>query len=104
MRGRAAVTAHRSPQELEDLRRDPRYRPRGQRGLRLRPGRQFAIAGAVMVGAERVSLFQPASPDITDPTGRGDCHGDVEAVRRADTEDPVRKVDDGGPAVRPPSA
>jgi len=36
---------------------------------------------------------------ITDPTGRGDFHGDVDAVRRANREDPHRKIYDGGPAV-----
>jgi hypothetical protein len=43
--------------------------------------------------------FELASLAMTDPTGRGDYHGDVEAVRRANTEDPHRKIHDGGPAV-----
>jgi hypothetical protein len=46
-------------------------------------------------------LFELASLAITDPTGRGDYHGDVEAVRAANMEDPHRKIYDGQPAVRP---
>jgi hypothetical protein len=46
-------------------------------------------------------LFELASLALTDPTGRGDFHGDVEAVRRANMEDPHRKIYDGKPAVRP---
>jgi len=44
-------------------------------------------------------LFELASLAVTDPTGRGDYHGDVEAVRRANMEDPHRKIHDGAPAV-----
>jgi hypothetical protein len=44
-------------------------------------------------------LFELSSLAITDPTGRGDFHGDVDAVRRANTEDPHRKIHDGRPAV-----
>jgi hypothetical protein len=46
-------------------------------------------------------LFELASLAVTDPTGRGDYHGDVEAVRRANTEDPRRKIHDGPRAVTP---
>ena len=46
-------------------------------------------------------LFELASLAMTDPTGRGDYHADVEAVRRANMEDPHRKIRNGGPAVRP---
>jgi hypothetical protein len=49
-------------------------------------------------------LFELASLAITDPTGRGDYHGDVEAVRRANMEDPRRKVHDGPRAVTPAAA
>src|SRR5215207_970028 len=45
-------------------------------------------------------LFELASLAMTDPTGKGDYHGDVDAVRRANTEDPHRKISDGRPAVR----
>jgi hypothetical protein len=44
-------------------------------------------------------LFELASLAITDPTGRGDYHGDVEAVRQANMEDPRSKIYDGRPAV-----
>ena len=46
-----------------------------------------------------LALFELSSLAITDPTGDGDFHGDVEAVRRANTEDPHRKIHDGGRAV-----
>jgi hypothetical protein len=49
-------------------------------------------------------LFELSSLAITDPTGKGDFHGDVEAVRRANTEDPHRKIYEGPPAVRPAAA
>ncbi len=49
-------------------------------------------------------LFELGSLAMTDPTGRGDYHGDVEAVRRANLEDPHRKIYDGAPAVVPASA
>jgi len=51
-----------------------------------------------------LALFELASLAITDPTGRGDWHGDLEAVRRANMEDPGRKVHDGRPAVTPATA
>jgi hypothetical protein len=44
-------------------------------------------------------LFELASLAMTDPTGKGDFHGDVDAVRRSNTEDPHRKIYDGKPAV-----
>jgi hypothetical protein len=47
-----------------------------------------------------LALFELSSLMLTDPTGRGDFHGDVKAVREANTEDPHRKIHDGGPAVR----
>ena len=49
-------------------------------------------------------LFELSSLAISDPTGRGDFHGDVEAVRRANAVDPHRKIHEGGPAVRRPAA
>ena len=48
-----------------------------------------------------LALFELASLAMTDPTGNGDFHGDVDAVRRANTEDPHRKIHEGGPAGRP---
>jgi len=44
-------------------------------------------------------LFELASLAVTDPTGRGDYHGNVKAVRQANMEDPHRKIYDGAPAV-----
>jgi len=44
-------------------------------------------------------LFELASLAMTDPRGKGDFHGDIEAVRRANMEDPHRKIYNGGPAV-----
>jgi hypothetical protein len=49
-------------------------------------------------------LFELSSLAMTDPTGRGDFHGDVDAVRRANMEDPQRKIYDGTPAVARPVA
>ena len=49
-------------------------------------------------------LFELASLAMTDATGKGDFHGDVETVRRANTEDPHRKIYTHAPAVAPASA
>ena len=46
-------------------------------------------------------LFELGSLVMSDPTGRGDYHGDVQAVRAANMEDPHRKIYDGRPAVVP---
>ena len=46
-----------------------------------------------------LSLFELGSLAMTDPSGRGDYHGDVEAVRAANMEDPERKIYEGPPAV-----
>jgi hypothetical protein len=48
-------------------------------------------------------LFELASLAMTDPTGDGDYHGDVEAVRQANREDPHRKISKGPLAVRRPT-
>jgi hypothetical protein len=48
-----------------------------------------------------VCLFELGSLVMTDPSGKGDFHGDVNAVRAANMEDPHRKIYDGSPAVRP---
>jgi len=47
--------------------------------------------------------FELASLAMTDPTGKGEFHGDVEAVRKANQEDPHRKIHEGPPAVRRPT-
>jgi len=46
-----------------------------------------------------LALFELSSLAITDPTGRGSYHGDVEAVRQANREDPHSKIYNGTPAV-----
>lgn len=51
-----------------------------------------------------LALFELGSLAMSDPTGRGDYHGDVERVRQANSEDPRRKVREGPPAVRPAPA
>jgi hypothetical protein len=51
-----------------------------------------------------VCLFELSSLAMTDPTGRGNWHGDLDAVRAANTEDPHRKIYDGRPAVVAASA
>ena len=50
-----------------------------------------------------IAAFEFMSLAMSDPTGKGDFHGDVDAVREANTEDPHRKIYEGGPAVRRPS-
>jgi hypothetical protein len=62
---------------------------------------QFKKGPSQWVPHVAVALFELSSLAITDPTGLGDFHGDVEAVRQANTEDPHRKVHDGPRAVRP---
>jgi hypothetical protein len=44
--------------------------------------------------------FELVSLALTDPSGEGDFHGDVEAVRRANALDPHRRIHEGPPAVR----
>ena len=50
-----------------------------------------------------LAAFELASLAMTDPTGKGDFHGDVDAVRKANLENPDAKTQ-GPPAVRPASA
>ena len=51
-----------------------------------------------------LALFELSSLAMTDPSGKGDFHGDVDAVRRANLEDPHGKIHDPSPAVRRPGA
>ena len=51
-----------------------------------------------------LAAFELQSRIMSDPTGLGDYHGDVDAVREANQEDPRRKIYEGPPAVRPKSA
>jgi hypothetical protein len=46
-------------------------------------------------------LFELASLAMTDPTGLGDFHGNVDTVRKANMEDPHRKIHGDGRAVVP---
>src|SRR5436305_10801967 len=49
-------------------------------------------------------LFELSSLLMTDPTGRGDFHVDLEAVRRSNMENPHQKIYAGPPAVTPATA
>ena len=60
---------------------------------------QFKRGRSQWVPHVALCLFELASLAMTDPTGRGDFHGNVEAVREANMEDPQRKIYNGGPAV-----
>jgi len=62
-----------------------------------RKGRSQWLPHAALCAFELGSLL------MTDPTGKGDYHGDLDSVREANTEDPHRKIHEGSPAVNPPS-
>jgi hypothetical protein len=62
---------------------------------------QFKKGAKHWVPHVALCLFELGSLMMSDPTGRGDFHGDVDAVRAANMEDPHRKIRDGGPAVVP---
>jgi hypothetical protein len=51
-----------------------------------------------------LAAFELGSLAITDPTGRGDYHGNVEVVRKANREDPHSKIHEGARAVAPAAA
>jgi hypothetical protein len=51
-----------------------------------------------------LAAFELSSLVMSDPTGLGDFHGDVDAVREANQEDPRRKIYEGPVAVRARSA
>jgi hypothetical protein len=51
-----------------------------------------------------LALFELGSLAMSDPTGKGNFHGDVDAVREANMEDPQRKIHEGGLAVKRPTA
>ena len=46
-------------------------------------------------------LFELAALAMSDPTQKGDFHGDIDAVRRANLEDPHSKIYDGTHPVMP---
>jgi hypothetical protein len=58
-------------------------------------GRKHWVPHVALMGFELTSLL------LTDPTGKGDFHGNVEAVREANPIDPHAKIYKGGPAVSP---
>jgi len=58
-----------------------------------RKGRRQWVPHLALAGLELASLA------MTDPTGRGDYHGDLDAVRRANTVDPHRTIYTAAPAV-----
>jgi hypothetical protein len=60
---------------------------------------QFRHGKRAWVPHVALAAFELASLAMTDPTGMGDFRGDVEAVRRANTENPHEKIYNGGPAV-----
>ena len=65
---------------------------------------QFAKGRKHWVPHVALCAFELSSLIMTDPTGDGDFHGDVDAVREANMEDPHRKIYEGPRAVRPASA
>jgi hypothetical protein len=58
-------------------------------------GRRHWVPHVALMGFELSSLL------MTDPTGKGDFHGDVNAVREANALDPHTKIYEGSPAVSP---
>ena len=48
-----------------------------------------------------LAAFELQSLLLSDPTGDGDFHGDVDAVREANDLDPHSRIYNGGPAVAP---
>jgi hypothetical protein len=65
---------------------------------------QFAKGRKHWVPHVALGAFELMSLAMTDPRGKGDFHGDVDAVREANREDPRRKIYEGPRAVRPASA
>jgi hypothetical protein len=65
---------------------------------------QFKRGADQWVPHVALALFELGSLAISDPTGEGDYHGNVDAVRQANSEDPGRKIRDEGPAVRAATA
>jgi hypothetical protein len=62
---------------------------------------QFKRGRSQWVPHVALALFELSALAMSDPTGRGDFHGDVDAVRAANQEDPHRKIYNGDRAVTP---
>jgi hypothetical protein len=65
---------------------------------------QFKRGRSQWVPHVALCLFELSALAMSDPTGRGDFHGDVDVVRQANQEDPHSKIYDGRPAVTPATA
>jgi hypothetical protein len=65
---------------------------------------QFRKGARHWVPHVALAAFELSSLAMSDPTGRGDYHGDVEAVRAANSESPARKIHDGRAVVAPATA
>jgi hypothetical protein len=65
---------------------------------------QFKRGRSQWVPHVALALFELSALAMSDPTGRGDFHGDVDAVRNANQEDPHRKIYNGDRAVTPAAA
>jgi hypothetical protein len=65
---------------------------------------QFAKGRKHWVPHVALTAFELASLAMSDPTGKGDFHGDIDAVREANTLDPHSRIYNGGPAVTPSRA
>jgi hypothetical protein len=51
-----------------------------------------------------IAAFELMSLAMSDPSGKGDFHGNVDAVREANMEDPKRKIYEGPVAVKAASS
>ena len=60
---------------------------------------QFAKGRKQWVPQVALCLFELSALAITDPTVRGDFHGDIVKIHDANMEDPQRKIYEGPPAV-----
>jgi hypothetical protein len=62
---------------------------------------QYKRARGQWIPHVALCVFELGSLLLTDPTGKGDYHGDLDAVRAANSEDPHSKIHEGPPAVHP---
>jgi hypothetical protein len=61
---------------------------------------QFRKGPSQWVPHAALAAFELGSLAMTDPTGRGDYHGDPDAVRAANRVDPRANIDSSEPAVK----